>query len=126
MWSWARPFPPRRATIRYASASARSLPGGPRVDPSSSGCRAGPIVRSWSAGGELVDHPPKPYRIPLDTAAVDPRTFATFLPPSDRASVGALANGLGILGASSASLRGLGPGSVLAFPNGRQIQIAGV
>jgi hypothetical protein len=84
------------------------------------------LVRSWSAGGELVDHPAKPYRIPLDTAAVDPRSFATFLPPSDRASVGALANGLGILGASSASLRGLGPGSVLSFSGGRQIQIAGV
>ena len=84
------------------------------------------LIRSWSAEGELVDHPPKLYRLPLDTAAVDPRTFATFLPPSDRTAVGALANGLGILGASSASLRGLGPGSVLAFPGGRQIQIAGV
>jgi D-alanyl-D-alanine carboxypeptidase len=84
------------------------------------------LVRSWDAGGELVDHPPKPYRIPLDTAAVDPRTFAPFLPPSDQARAGALSNGLGILGASSASLRGLGPGSVIAFPGGVQVQIASV
>src|SRR3954449_6731223 len=38
------------------------------------------LRRSWTAGGELVDHPPAGYRIPIDTAAVDPATFASFVP----------------------------------------------
>ena len=42
------------------------------------------LARSWSAAGELVDHPERPYRIPLDAAAVDPASFAPFLPPADR------------------------------------------
>jgi hypothetical protein len=84
------------------------------------------LARSWSAAGELVDHPPHPYRIPLDAGAVDPDAFAAFLPPTDRADVAALANGDGILGATSASLRGLGPGAVLDFGHGRRVRIAAV
>src|SRR5204863_8665763 len=49
------------------------------------------LVRSWDSAGELVDHPPKLYRIPLDTAAVDPASWATFLPPADQTAAGALA-----------------------------------
>ena len=83
------------------------------------------LTRSWSAAGELVDHPPRRYRIPIDTAAVSRRGFATFLPPADRASMTSVANGEGILGASAAGLRGLGPGAVLDV-GGERIGIAAV
>jgi hypothetical protein len=84
------------------------------------------LARSWSAAGELVDHPPRPYRIPLDVAAVDPVSFAAFLPPADRATLAAIENGEGILGSTSASVRRLGPGALLELGRGRRIRIAAV
>jgi hypothetical protein len=84
------------------------------------------LARSWSAAGELVDHPARPYEIPLDAAAVEPRTFAPFLPPADRSTLGAVENGEGILGSTSASVRGLGPGAILDFGAGHRVRIAAV
>lgn len=83
------------------------------------------LRRSWNAGGQLVDHPPAGYRIPIDTAAVDPATFAAFVPAADRPDVAALSDGGAILGATSAALRGLGPGSVLDV-GGRTLRVAAV
>ena len=84
------------------------------------------LARSWSAAGELVDHPGPPYRIPLDAASVDLDSFAPFLPPADRSTLVALENGEGILGSSAASVRGLGPGAVLDFGRGQRVRIAAV
>jgi len=84
------------------------------------------MSRSWSRDGALVDHPARPYALPIDAAAVAPRSFGAFLPPPDRAVVAALADGEGVLGATSAALRGLGPGAVLAFKGGARIRIADV
>jgi hypothetical protein len=84
------------------------------------------LARSWSAAGELVDHPAWPYAIPLDAAGVDPRAFAPFLPPADRSTLAAVENGEGILGSTSASVRGLGPGAILDFGKGRRVRIAAV
>jgi hypothetical protein len=72
-----------------------------------------------------VDHPPAGYRIPIDTAAVDPGTFSAFVPPADRPDVAALSQGAAILGQTSASLRGLGPGSVLDVA-GQTLRVAAV
>jgi hypothetical protein len=83
------------------------------------------MTRSWSADGALVDHPAGPYAIPIDAAAVSPRSFAALLPPPDRVVVAALADGQGVLGATSAELRGLGPGAELAF-GGTRIRIVDV
>jgi D-alanyl-D-alanine carboxypeptidase-like protein len=83
------------------------------------------LRRSWSATGEVVDRPPNGYEIPIDTAAVDPNTFAGFVPAADRPSVAALADGQAILGATSAGLRGLGVGSVLELGD-RRIRVAAV
>jgi hypothetical protein len=83
------------------------------------------LRRSWNAGGQLVDHPPTGYRIPIDTAAVDPATFATFVPAADRPDVAALSDGGAILGATSAALRRLGPGSVMDV-GGRTLRVAAV
>jgi D-alanyl-D-alanine carboxypeptidase len=84
------------------------------------------LTRSWAPGGTVVDRPPRSFAIPLDVAAVDPSSFASFLPPADRDMAGALERGEGILGASSAELRGLGIGAVLRFSGGVTVTIAGV
>ena len=42
------------------------------------------LVRSWTADGEPVDRPSGGFQIPLDTIAVDPASFAAFLPAPDR------------------------------------------
>ena len=84
------------------------------------------MTRSWSSDGALVDHPPRPYAIPIDAAAVSPRSFAAFLPPPDGAIVAALADGQGVLGATSAALRGLGPGAELEFQGGTRVRIVDV
>jgi hypothetical protein len=73
------------------------------------------LTRSFDAQGETVDDPPSGFAIPLEVGAVNPREFAPFLPPADRGIVLALAAGQGVLGESSAKLRGLGPGAVLRF-----------
>jgi hypothetical protein len=84
------------------------------------------MTRSWTADGEVADHPRQPYAIPIDAAAVDTSSFANFLPPSDRGLLVDLADGEGILGATSAELRGLGAGAVLRFRTGAKVTIAGV
>ena len=88
------------------------------------------LTRSFSAQGTLVDDPPKPYMIPLESAEVTPREYAPFLPPADRSVTADLAAGRGVLGESSAKIRGLGVGSVLEFGYGRakpvRIRIAAV
>jgi hypothetical protein len=84
------------------------------------------MTRSWSSDGALVDHPTRPYAIPIDAAAVSPRSFGAFLPPPDRAVIAALGDGQGVLGATSAELRGLGPGAELAFEGGTRIRIVDV
>jgi hypothetical protein len=83
------------------------------------------LRRSWSATGVVVDKPPTGYAIPIDTAAIDPQTFADFVPPADRASVAAMGAGDAILGSTSASLRGLGVGSRLDV-GGRSLRVAAV
>ncbi len=84
------------------------------------------LTRSYSAAGAVVDRPRKPYMIPIDAAAVDPGTFAQFLPPADREVIVALDRGEGVLGATSAQLRGLGPGAVMEFAGGARVRIAAV
>jgi hypothetical protein len=83
------------------------------------------LQRSWSATGATVDRSPHGYTIPIDTAAVNPATFAAFVPPADRASVAALSSGEAILGSTSAGLRGLGIGSTLEIA-GRSLRVAAV
>jgi hypothetical protein len=84
------------------------------------------LVRSTTSSGEVADRPTAPFMIPIDAAAVDPRTFGEFLPPADRDVTAALARGEGVLGSTSAELRGLGPGATLTFDTGTKIRIAAV
>jgi hypothetical protein len=73
------------------------------------------LTGSTAEDGDVVDDPPRTFAIPLEVAAVAPRSYAPFLPPTERAAIVALADGQGVLGESSAKLRGLGPGAVLRF-----------
>jgi D-alanyl-D-alanine carboxypeptidase-like protein len=83
------------------------------------------LDRSWSKQGEVVDDPRAGFAIPLEVAAADPTDYARFLPPADRSVSLALADGQGVLGESSARLRGLGPGAVLRFGQVR-IEVAAI
>ena len=73
------------------------------------------LTRSTSEEGEVVDDPPPTFAIPLEVAAVHPSAYAPFLPPADRAVTLALEDRQGVLGESSAKLRGLGVGAVMRF-----------
>ncbi|MEX1262954.1 MAG: M15 family metallopeptidase [Actinomycetota bacterium] len=84
------------------------------------------LARSWSASGAVVDRTRGPYRLPIDTIAVDPASFAVFLSRDDRRLAAPIASGQGVLSATSASLRGLGPGAVMRFVGGRTVRIAAV
>ncbi len=84
------------------------------------------LARSWSASGAVVDRTRSPYRLPIDTIAVDPSSFAGFLSRADRRLLAPIGSGQGVLGATSAALRGLGPGAVLRFEGGQTVTIAAV
>ncbi len=66
-----------------------------------------------------MDRPPPGCAIPLEVASVRPVEYARFVPPADRGTLALLTDGGGILGASSARLRGLGPGAPLEFGTAR-------
>jgi hypothetical protein len=84
------------------------------------------MIASYEAEGAIVDRPDAPYMIPIDTAAIDPETYAVMLPPEARAAVSGLRPGEGLLGETSARLRGLGPGGRMEFESGFQVTIVGV
>jgi D-alanyl-D-alanine carboxypeptidase-like protein len=74
---------------------------------------------TFDSTGHRVDAPRGPYRIPLETFAVEPGAMAPFLPPAYRDQVtGALKRGQGVLGATSSTLRRLGVGGRLRFGAG--------
>jgi D-alanyl-D-alanine carboxypeptidase len=101
-----------------------ALPGIRRVVVVRSG--VGWLIRSISAQGQVVDRAPAGLGYPLEVAAARPAEYAPFLPPGDRGVIVPLAEGEGVLGATSAELRGLGPGAVLEFSNGVGIRIAAI
>jgi hypothetical protein len=104
-------------------SEARSLPAVRRVAVVASDNTW--VTRSVDADGHVVDAPRAPYAIPLEVAAVDPGRYAPFLPPADRSVVVDLDDGRGVLGESSAKLRGLGPGAVVSF-GGVDVRIAAI
>jgi len=83
------------------------------------------MTKSYSAQGDVVDDPSDGFMIPIEVAAVNPKEYEPFLPPADAGVVVSLADRQGILGQSSARLRGLGPGAVLVFHHVR-VQIAAI
>jgi hypothetical protein len=113
---------PGRIPEGFGRGVAR-LPGVRHVVVVASGI--GWLSSSRSAEGSLVDRAPAGYSIPLEVAAVDPLAYRPFLPGADQRLVVDLERGAVVLGASSAALRGLGPGATLRFGTVRA-RVAGV
>jgi D-alanyl-D-alanine carboxypeptidase len=85
------------------------------------------LSSSTDANGRRVDAPPQPFRIPLETFAVDPAGFDPFVPPAYRDQVmTALERGRAVLGSSSAELRRLGVGGTLRFEGGVRVTVGAV
>ncbi|MEP6758351.1 MAG: M15 family metallopeptidase [Actinomycetota bacterium] len=77
------------------------------------------MTSSHDAGGKIVDRPTPPFAIPIDAFAVDPTTYAPFVPNADRQEVlDALRAGTAVLGTSSAQMRHLSVGGSLTFDQG--------
>jgi hypothetical protein len=85
------------------------------------------LTESSDAGGHRVDAPNAPFRIPLETFAVDPARYEPFVPPLSRETVtSALRQGRAVLGSTSAELRRLGVGGVLRFEGGIRVTVGAV
>jgi len=84
------------------------------------------LVASRDPGGATVDDPGPGWAVPLDAVAVDPVAHAGFVSMADRATVAALRDGQALLGATSAELRRLNPGSVVDLAGGGSVTVAGV
>ena len=75
--------------------------------------------------GTKIPGPPKGMRIPFEVAAVRPRQYARFVPPSERGTLLALEPGRMLLAESSVDLRGGGAGMSLNL-FGRRTRVSGV
>jgi hypothetical protein len=84
------------------------------------------LVATADANGAPVDAAPPGMRIPLDSFAVDPGSYAPFASGADRGALARLQPGEAILGETSARLRRLGPGGVLELANGARVVVAAV
>jgi hypothetical protein len=84
------------------------------------------LVASRDASGVPVDAPAAGWAIPLDAVAIDPEAHAELASVAERADVSGLGDGRALLGATSAELRGLEPGSVLDLARGGSVVVAGV
>jgi hypothetical protein len=84
------------------------------------------LARSVAADGRVVDQPAAGWFIPLDAIAIEPASYATVVPVADRAVVASLAPGEGLLGATSARLRQLGPGGRLDLAGGGSVTVRAV
>jgi hypothetical protein len=104
-------------------ASVGNLPGVDHVVSVVSGTAW--LTRSLSAEGDVVDRPPAGLAIPLEVAAADLSSYGVFLSPADRAVLPALSRGEAVLGATSATLRGIGVGGTLVF-GAIRLRVAGI
>jgi hypothetical protein len=82
------------------------------------------MTLSRDASGAVVDRPPAPYMIPIDTTGVEP-TFASFIPDPERTLIENLQPGQAILSEPEAALRGVGQDAVLTFEGGHDITVVG-
>jgi hypothetical protein len=82
------------------------------------------MTSSRDASGTVVDHPPDPYMIPIDTTGIEP-TFASFIPDPERTLIQDLQPGQAILSETEATLRGIGQDGVMTFEGGHDITVVG-
>ncbi len=85
------------------------------------------LAASHTVAGDLVDGPTDGFAIPLDAIAIDPDTYPPFvLDPDDAQLLAGLGASDAALGATSASLRRLGPGDILTLVDGTKLTVAGI
>jgi hypothetical protein len=84
------------------------------------------MVASTASDGAAVDTTAAGYVIPLDALAVDPATYAQFVPKGAAAVFGALKPGEVILGETSARLRRVDVGGTIVLASGEQLRVAAV
>jgi len=71
------------------------------------------LTGSRDAGGAVTDAPAAGFAIPVDVIGVQAGAHAALLPPDLAGPLATLRPGEALLGATSARLRGLGPGAVI-------------
>jgi hypothetical protein len=84
------------------------------------------LVGSRDAGGAAVDQVATGWTIPLDAVAIEPAAHAELVSVADRAAIASLGDGQALLGATSAEVRRLGPGSVVDLAGGQSVTVAGI
>lgn len=84
------------------------------------------VIETMNAAGEVVDHTRPRFVIPVELHAIDPAGHASFVPPEVANALGELAVDEVLLGASSARLRGLGPGATITLEDGTILTVAGI
>ncbi len=82
-------------------------------------------IRSSDSGGSPIDSPAPGYAIPLEIAVIEPREYARFVPPGERAEILGMDAGEVLLADTEADLRGAGQGLRLRL-RGRTIRASGV
>jgi hypothetical protein len=83
------------------------------------------LARSRTADGSVIDRSRGELRIPLEVAVVDPKEYATFVAPSERATIQSLSAGEAVLPRTESVLRGAGRGLQMNMDGGR-VRVAGV
>lgn len=107
-------FPDRVAALPHVQ-STTTVAGG-RVD----------LVASHDPLGAPIDDYPDDWVVPLDALAIDPTSYADFVPPADQATIEDLEPGSALLGSTSAELRRLDVGDTATLTGGHTLRIAGV
>lgn len=83
------------------------------------------IEQTRDIGGSIVDRPGKGFRIPFETAVVEPAEYAHFVSPADRPIVESLRRRDIVLAQTAADLRRSGEGTTIAF-DAHTKRVAGV
>lgn len=86
----------------------------------------GELAASWDEDGGVVDQPSEELSIPLDILAVDPSAHAKGFADDAPEALVNLQPGEALLSESSATLRGLGPGSTVELAGGQTYAVRGV
>lgn len=84
------------------------------------------LVAARDADGRTVEEHRDGWAVPLDALAIDPGSYAAIVPVAEAAAVAKLAPGEALLGATSAELRGLGPGATLELAGGHRVVVRAV
>lgn len=84
------------------------------------------LVESRDEDGTVVDPADDGWAIPLDAIAIDPTTFTSFVPTSQRPVLERLRPGSVVLGETSAALRRMGVGGELVIGSAGDRTVVGV